>query len=124
LQIEVREDNIELDFSENQDVLNRNLMINNQRIPNRLAVQPMEGCDSDEQGNPGKLTFRRFKRFAEGGAGLIWFEATAILPKARSNPHQLLLDDSTEPAFSELLRMTKDRAIQKYGIYHEPFCVL
>jgi len=124
LQTEVRRDNIELDFSENTDVLNRNLMINNHRIPNRLAIQPMEGCDSDEQGNPGKLTFRRYKRFAEGGAGLIWFEATAILSEARSNPHQLLLDDSTEPAFAELLRMTKNRAIQEYGIHHEPFCVL
>ncbi|GAI30254.1 unnamed protein product, partial [marine sediment metagenome] len=56
LQTEVRQDNIELDFSENTGVLNRNLMINNHRIPNRLAIQPMEGCDSDEQGNPGKLT--------------------------------------------------------------------
>lgn len=124
LQTEVRQDNIELDFSENTGVLNRNLMINNHRIPNRLAIQPMEGCDSDEQGNPGKLTFRRYKRFAEGGAGLIWFEATAILPEARSNPHQLLLNESTEPVFAELLRMTKDRAMQEYGAHHEPFCVL
>jgi len=124
IQKKVRQENIELDFSENTEVLNQNLIINNYRIPNRLAIQPMEGCDSDEQGNPGKFTFRRYKRFAQGGAGLIWFEATAILPEARSNPHQLLLDDSTEPAFAELLRMTKNRAIQEYGIHHEPFCVL
>ena len=64
-QTEVRQDNIELDFSENTDVLNRNSMINNHRIPNRLAIQPMEGCDSDEQGSPGELTFRRYKRFAQ-----------------------------------------------------------
>jgi len=124
LQVEVRQDNIELDFSENVDVLSRNLIINNHRIPNRLAIQPMEGCDSDEQGSPGELTFRRYKRFAQGGAGLIWFEATAVLPEARSNPHQLLLGESTEPAFAELLRMTKDKAMQEYGVHHEPFCVL
>jgi len=47
----------------------------------------MEGCDSDEQDSPGELTFRRYKRFVQGGTGLIWFEATAILPEARSNPH-------------------------------------
>jgi len=121
---EVHQENIELNFSESTEVLNQSLMINNHRIPNRLAIQPMEGCDSDEQGSPGELTFRRYKRFAQGGAGLIWFESTAILPEARSNPHQLLLNDSTEPAFAELLRMTKDRAIQEYGIHHEPFCVL
>ena len=124
LQVEVRQDNIELDFSENLDVLSRNLIINNHRIPNRLAIQPMEGCDSNEQGSPGELTFRRYKRFAQGGAGLIWFEATAVLPEARSNPHQLLLEESTEPAFAELLRMTKDKAMQEYGVHHEPFCVL
>ena len=124
LQREVRQDNIKLDFSENVDVLSRNLIINNHRIPNRLAIQPMEGCDSDEQGIPGELTFRRYKRFAQGGAGLIWFEATSVLPEARSNPHQLLLNESTEPAFAELLRMTKDKAMQEYGVHHEPFCVL
>ena len=121
---EVHQENIELNFSESTEVLNQSLMINNHRIPNRLAIQPMEGCDSDEQGSPGELTFRRYKRFAQGGAGLIWFESTAILPEARSNPHQLLLNDSTEPAFAELLRMTKDRTIQEYGVHHEPFCVL
>ncbi len=124
LQKEVHQDNIELDFSESTEVLNQSLIINNHRIPNRLAIQPMEGCDSDEQGSPGELTFRRYKRFAQGGAGLIWFEATAILPEARSNPHQLLLNEFTEPAFAELLRMTKDRAMQEYGAHHEPFCVL
>ena len=38
--------------------------------PNSLAVQPMEGCDGDSQGRPGKLTLRRYERFAAGGAGL------------------------------------------------------
>ena len=60
LQREVRQENIELNFSESTEVLNQSLMINNHRIPNRLAIQPMEGCDSDEQGSPGELTFRGY----------------------------------------------------------------
>jgi len=59
LQREVCQENIELDFLENTDVLNQNLMINNHQIPNRLAIQSMEGCDSDEQGSLVELTFRR-----------------------------------------------------------------
>ena len=57
-------------------------------IPNSLAVHPMEGCDGDSQGRPGKLTLRRYERFAAGGAGLLWVEATAGVPEGRANPRQ------------------------------------
>jgi len=39
-----------------------------------MAVQPMEGFDADPDGSPSELTFRRYKRFAQGGSGIIWFE--------------------------------------------------
>ncbi|GAJ09003.1 unnamed protein product, partial [marine sediment metagenome] len=55
-------------------------------IPNSLAVHPMEGCDGDSQGRPSKLTLRRYERFAAGGAGLLWVEATAVVPEGRANP--------------------------------------
>ena len=60
-------------------------------LANRLAVHPMEGCDGNLDGTPGELTFRRWRRFAEGGAALLWGEATAVVPEARANPRQLLI---------------------------------
>ena len=48
---------------------------------NRLAIQPMEGCDGELDGSPGELTFRRFQRFGAGGAKLIWGEACAVVPE-------------------------------------------
>lgn len=84
----------------------------------------MEGYDSDDKGAPGELTFRRYKRFAQGGAGLIWFEATAILKEGRSNPHQLILNESNKLSFSELLKIIKETAMHEYKSAHEPFCVL
>ena len=45
------------------------------KAPNCIAVQPMEGCDGTQEGAPGELTFRRYRRYAQGGSGLIWFEA-------------------------------------------------
>ena len=51
------------------------------QLPNSLAIHPMEGCDGGEDGSPGDLTARRYERFAGGGAGLIWFEATAVAPE-------------------------------------------
>lgn len=41
------------------------------RIPNSLAVHPMEGADGDTEGRPGPLTLRRYERFSGGGAALI-----------------------------------------------------
>lgn len=116
--------NIDLRFSNNIKALNQSLSICNRRVPNRLAIQPMEGYDSDDKGAPGELTFRRYKRYAKGGAGLLWFEAAAILQEARSNPHQLMLNESTKLGFLELLKVTKEVAMGEYGSAHEPFCVL
>ena len=50
-------------------------------VGNRLAIQPMEGCDGELDGSPGELTFRRFQRFGAGGAKLIWGEASRSFPK-------------------------------------------
>jgi len=61
-------------------------------IPNRIGVQPMEGFDSTPAGAVGDLTFRRYRRYAEGGSGLIWFEACSVAPSGRSNPGQLMRD--------------------------------
>jgi len=124
LQKDCQINNINLNFSNNINVLNRSLKVGNRKLPNRLAIQPMEGYDSDNKGGPGELTFRRYKRFAKGGAGLLWFEATAILKEGRSNPYQLILNESTKLGFSELLKMTKETAMNEYGSDHEPFCVL
>src|SRR4051794_20902321 len=49
------------------------------KISNRIAVQPMEGWDGTADGNPTEATIRRWKRFGQSGAGLIWGgEAVAV----------------------------------------------
>ena len=65
-------------------VLAAPLQIGKHTVPNRLACQAMEGCDGTATGEPDELTVRRYDRFATGGAGLIWFEATAVMPEARA----------------------------------------
>lgn len=71
-------------------------------LKNALAVQPMEGCDGDEGGAPTDWTTRRYRRFARGGAGLVWVEAVAVLPEGRANPHQLMITEENLPAFKQL----------------------
>ncbi len=73
------------------------------RAKNRLAVHPMEGFDSEPDGAPGEMTARRYDRFSRGGAGLFWFEATAVLPEARSNARQLWIHEGNVDAFKRVV---------------------
>ncbi len=91
-------------------------------IPNRLAVQPMEGCDGTADGEPTDLTVRKYNRFASGGAGLIWWEATAVVPEGRANPRQLWLHDGSAKAFADMLAQAKAAACERFG--REPVCVV
>lgn len=89
-----------------------------------MVIHPMEGCDGDEKGRPGKLTSRRYKRFAEGGAGLLWFEATAVVEEGKANPRQLLLSQDTLKSLAVLRQQTINAAVNKNGSDRKPFTVL
>ncbi len=59
-------------------------------IGNRWAIHPMEGWDATPEGLPSVDTLRRWQRFGESGAKLIWGgEAVAVTAAGRANPHQL-----------------------------------
>ncbi len=93
-------------------------------VPNRIAVQPMEGCDSLRNGNPGRLTFRRYRRYAEGGNGLVWFEACSVSEAGRANPRQLLLTRNGLGEFHRLVDKTRHAARRSFGARHDPYLVL
>src|SRR5690554_4178679 len=84
-------------------------------VPNRLAIHPMEGCDGLPDGSPGDLTIRRYKRFAAGGAGLIWLEACAVVPEGKANPRQISLTDDSAPAFKRMLDEARSAAMDANG---------
>ncbi len=68
-----------------------NTRINGKIIGNRWAIQPMEGWDGTPEGGVTPDALRRWGRFGESGAKLIWGEAMAICPEGRANPNQLIL---------------------------------
>jgi NADPH2 dehydrogenase len=58
-------------------------------VGNRWCIQPMEGWDAHRDGSPSELTLRRWKRFGESGAKLIWGgEAAAVRHDGKANPNQ------------------------------------
>jgi 2,4-dienoyl-CoA reductase-like NADH-dependent reductase (Old Yellow Enzyme family) len=73
------------------------------RIGNRWAILPMEGWDSELDGNPSELNFRRWQRFGESGAKLIWgAEAVAVRHDGRANPNQLIASENTLRGLTQL----------------------
>jgi 2,4-dienoyl-CoA reductase-like NADH-dependent reductase (Old Yellow Enzyme family) len=113
-----------LPLADDTTVLKEPLQISTKLIPNRLVNHPMEGADGDARGRPQELTRRRYIRFAEGGAGLIWFEATAVVAEGKANPRQLLLSKETAKNFKALLQETLKAAENAYGSGHRPYTVL
>lgn len=85
--------------------------VGGRKVGNRLAIQPMEGCDGTADGVPGELTLRRYDRFGAGGAKLIWGEAAAVVPEGRANPRQLVIDDEHASGLEVLL--TRCRAAHR-----------
>ena len=82
---------------------------------NAIAIHPMEGCDGDADGRPSELTWRRYRRFARGGAKLIWFEATAVCREGRANPRQLWIHSGSAGEIARLVEMVRRTHRETWG---------
>jgi 2,4-dienoyl-CoA reductase-like NADH-dependent reductase (Old Yellow Enzyme family) len=83
---------------------------------NRFAVLPMEGWDAAADGSPSALVERRWRRFGESGAKLVWGgEAVAVRPDGRANPNQLVLQPAHERAFAALREILVDAHRERHG---------
>ena len=112
----------QLPFAEDVGILGEELKIGNKVFKNRLACQAMEGCDGTFDGSPDTLTKRRYERFAKGGAGLIWFEATACLKEGRANPRQLYISENNLDDFKRQVEEIKETAFKENGF--EPIVIM
>ena len=78
-------------------------MAGGRRLANRFAILPMEGWDGLPDGRPSDNTRRRWQRFGESGAKLIWGgEAVAVRHDGRANPLQLCMTERSQEGIAEL----------------------
>lgn len=115
---------LDLPFADRIDVLLTPASIGGRPVVNRLVAQPMEGCDGLVSGAPGELTVRRYLRFGAGGYGVIWIEATSVLPDARAKPRQLWITRDTMPAIRALVGETRAAARARFGDDGIPYLIL
>lgn len=109
-------------YSEDISCLSKSIEIAGKKINNRIVYQAMEGCDGTYDGAPDELTYRRYLRFARGGAGIIWFEATAVLNEGRANPRQIFLSEKTEDELKKIVNDIKEAGIKENGF--EPIVIV
>ncbi len=77
--------------------------VNGKQIGNRYAVQPMEGWDATVSGSVTDEVVRRWQRFGESGAKMIFGgEAMAVRPDGRANPNQLIINEANRPGLQKL----------------------
>jgi 2,4-dienoyl-CoA reductase-like NADH-dependent reductase (Old Yellow Enzyme family) len=115
---------LDIGAEEDMSYLTRPVQLAGRTIPNAMAVQPMEGCDGKTDGSPDCLTFRRYQRFGASGAGVLWFEACAVVPEGRANPRQIWIRKETKDEFARMVEESRKAAVESMGEKHNPFLVL
>ena len=120
----VAELGLDLPLSDDLSPLFAPKKVGNKVAPNAMAVLPMEGCDSNTDGSPSELVERRYLRFAGGGAGLLWWEACAVVPEGRANELQMMLTACNRSKFEALLKKTNAEAANRNGADHKPVNIL
>src|SRR6266545_2848219 len=82
--------------------------INGKTIDNRWAIQPMEGWDGTTSGGATEEVRRRWQRFGQSGAKLIYGgEAMAVRPDGRANPNQLIIIEQNKAGLGELVEILR-----------------
>jgi 2,4-dienoyl-CoA reductase-like NADH-dependent reductase (Old Yellow Enzyme family) len=106
---------MDLPVEEGMTALGEPLEVEGKTIPNRICFQPLEGYDSRSDGSPSELVYRRYRRFARSGAGLIWFESAAVAEDGKSNPNQMMLSPGRIDDFGALLEEMDRISLEQSG---------
>lgn len=85
-------------------------------VGNRWCIHPMEGWDGTAGGGPTDLTMRRWQRFGQSGAKLIWGgEAVAVRHDGRANPNQLCFGEANKAGLASLREGLIAAHRERYG---------
>src|SRR5687768_16676487 len=90
--------------------------VNAKHIGNRYAIQPMEGWDGTTTGGISEEMLRRWARFGESGAKVIYGgEAMAVRADGRANPNQLIINRENQAGIARLREALIAAHRERYG---------
>lgn len=85
-------------------------------IGNSLCILPMEGWDGTLDGKPTEFTRKRWLKFAESGAKLLFgCEAVAVCHEGKANPNQLVINPETIGELEGLRQLIVDTHTAQFG---------
>ncbi len=85
-------------------------------VGNRWAIHPMEGWDGTDDGHPTPEMERRWRRFGQSGAKIIWGgEAVSVRRDGRANPNQLYFQPNIESSLAGLREGLVEEHAALYG---------
>jgi 2,4-dienoyl-CoA reductase-like NADH-dependent reductase (Old Yellow Enzyme family) len=117
----VKELGIKLDAVKNTRLetnspLGKSIKYKNRTIGNRWCILPMEGWDCLPDGSPSKLTERRWIRFAQSGAKLLYgCEAAAVMKSGKSNTRQMMITEKSVDNIAALRKKMVKEHTKLYG---------
>ena len=97
------------------------LKIGNRFATNRIAINAMECCDADTEGNPTETSYRRYEELFKGNAGVIIVEALSVIDECRGRLHQLTALPQNQAALAKFVRAMKavnDKPIMLWQLTH------
>jgi len=90
--------------------------INGKRVGYRWAIHPMEGWDGTTSGGVTEDMLRRWQRFGESGAKLIYGgEAMAVRLDGRANPNQIVIVEENKVGIASLREKLMKAHQERYG---------
>jgi NADPH2 dehydrogenase len=96
------------------------IRINGRRIGNRGVIHPMEGWDGTTRGGVTEEVMRRWRRFGESGAKVVFGgEAMAVRADGRANPNQLIINEENKSGLAELCEMVRTVHGDHFGASEE-----
>jgi 2,4-dienoyl-CoA reductase-like NADH-dependent reductase (Old Yellow Enzyme family) len=84
------------------------ISIGKKTAPNRIVFQPMECNDADPSGDPSELTMKRYRRFAEGGAGIIFSESLTLTTESRARKSQMAITEQNAEGLARLIKEMRE----------------
>jgi len=97
------------------------IQVGNKTAENRIAINAMECCDADTEGNPTDTTYRRYKQLFEGNAGVIFIEALSVIDESRGRMAQLTALPRNRKPLEKLVSETKkvnDKPVMLWQLTH------
>lgn len=97
------------------------IKIGKRTASNRFVINAMEGCDSDERGNPSPKTYERYSNLFKGDSGLIDLEAITVQYESRGRLNQLSIMPHNEEAlkiFIKEMRKINDKPLIIFQLTH------